>query len=153
MKAEGLLVVWSYQGTATVRAQDTDWWVLVSEQRLIVPASIDYRLNLTLADVAYNEAAKLVTITLPRLRLSDMAFHPEQATTINGGELTFSDNKVQAFNRRAYRTARRAITAQTQQRLMVDQAKASARDRVQSLFEIPLRIAGHPDVRVVATFD
>lgn len=156
LKAESSLVVWSYRGTATVRAQDTDWWVFESEQRLIVPASVDYRLNLedlTLADVAFNEEAKIVTVTLPRLRLSDVAFYPEQATTINGGVLTFSDDKVQALNRRAYRTARRAVTAQAQQRAMVDLAKRRAREDIEAFFELPLRIAGHPDVRVVATFD
>ena len=156
LRAENKLVVWSYQGTAKVQARDTDWWVFESEQTLIVPASVDYRLNLsdlTLASVDYDEAAKLVRVELPRLKLSDVAFYPEQATTINGGLLTFSDDKVQALNRRAYRSARRAIVAQAQQRIMVDVAKRKARENVEEFFEIPLRIAGHPDVKVVATFD
>ena len=156
LRAENKLVVWSYQGTANVRARDTDWWIFESEQRLIVPASVDYRLNLselTLADVEYDESAKLVRVELPRLKLSSVAFYPEKATTINGGLLTLSDEKVQALNRRAYATARRAITAQAQQRAMVKVAKRKARENVGEFFEIPLRIAGHPDVRVAATFD
>ena len=156
LRAENKLVVWSYQGTAKVRAKDTDWWIFESEQQLIVPASVDYRLNLnelTLADVEYDEQARLVRVELPRLKLSSVAFYPEQATTINGGLLTLSDEKVKALNRRAYATARRAITAQAQQRAMVDIAKKKARENVEEFFEIPLRIAGHPDVRVVATFD
>lgn len=156
LRAENKMVVWSYQGTAKVRAKDTDWWVFESEQQLIVPASVDYRLSLnelTLADVEYEEKAKLVRVTLPRLKLSSVAFYPEQATTINGGLLMLSDDKVQALNRRAYATARRAITAQAQQRAMVEVAKRKARENVEEFFEIPLRIAGHPDVRVVATFD
>ena len=156
LRAESKLVVWSYQGTVKVRAKDTDWWVFESEQQLIVPASVDYRLNLealTLANVRYHEEAKLVRVKLPRLKLSDVAFYPEQATTINGGLLTFSDDKVQALNKRAYRSARRAVIAQAQQRAMVDVAKRKARENVEEFFEIPLRIAGHPDVKVVATFD
>jgi len=124
--------------------------------RLIVPASVDYRLNLnelTLADVEYDENAKLVRVDLPKLKLSSVAFYPEQATTTNGGILTFDEDKVQALNKRAYATARRAITAQAQQRAMVDVAKRKARENVEEFFEIPLRIAGHPDVKVVATFD
>lgn len=156
LRAENKLVVWSYMGTARVRAKDTDWWIFESEQELIVPATVDYRLNLadlTIADVTYDEKAKLVRVKLPRLRLSDVAFSPERATTINGGILTMSDDKVQGLNKRAYATARKAITAQAQQPAMVDVAKRKARENVEEFFEIPLRIAGHPDVKVVATFD
>lgn len=156
LRAENKLVVWSYQGTVKVQARDTDWWVFESEQTLIVPASVDYRLNLnelTLADVDYDEGAKLVRVELPRLKLSDVAFYPEQATTINGGLLTFSDDKVQALNERAYRSARKAVIAQAQQRAMVDVAKRQAQENIELYFAIPLRIAGQPDVRVVATFD
>ena len=108
LRAESELVVWSYQGTVKVRATDTDWLVFESEQHLIVPASVDYRLNLqefSLADVRFDEKAALVRVTLPKLKLSDVAFYPEQATAINGGLLTFSDEKVQALNKRAYRSA------------------------------------------------
>ena len=156
LRAENKLIVWSYLGTAKVRAKDTDWWIFESEQLLIVPAAVEYRLNLadlTLADVTYDEKSKLVRVKLPRLRLSDVAFSPERATTINGGILTMSDDKVQALNRRAYATARRAVTAQAQQRAMLEVAKRKARENVEEFFEIPLRIAGHPDVRVIATFD
>lgn len=153
LRAENKLVVWSYQGTASVIARDTDWWIFASEQRLIVPASVAYRLNLGGLTLNYNEQAKLVTVRLPPLTLSDVAFQPERATTLNGGLLTLSDDKVQALNKRAYRTARRAITAQAQQRAMVGVAKERARENVEQLFELPLRITGHPDVEVVATFD
>ena len=156
LRAENKLIVWSYQGTANVRARDTDWWIFESEQQLIVPASVDYQLNLrelTLADVEYDEKAKVVKVELPRLKLSSVSFYPEQATTINGGVLTLSDDKVKALNKRAYVTARKAITAQAQQRTMVELAKRKARENVEEFFGIPLRIAGHPDVRVVATFD
>jgi len=156
LRAESELVVWSYQGTVKVRATDTDWLVFESEQHLIVPASVDYRLNLqefSLADVRFDEKAALVRVTLPKLKLSDVAFYPEQATAINGGLLTFSDEKVQALNKRAYRSARRAVTAQAQQATKVEVAKRKARENVEELFELPLRIAGHPGVKVVASFD
>ena len=156
LKAENSLVVWSFKGTVTVKAKDTDFWILESEQTLIVPASVDYRLplsQLTLANVDYNETAKLVTVKLPKLKMSDVAFQPESATTISGGILTMSDDKVQALNKRAYSSARRAFVAQAQQKTMVDLAKRQAGKNVTQLFEIPLRIAGHPDVKVVATFD
>lgn len=156
LRAESSLVVWSYKGTATVRVSREDYLIFESTQRLIVPATVDYRLplaDLTLADVEFNEAAKLVTVRLPKLKLSDVAFQPEQATTISGGLLTMDDDMVQALNKRAYRSARRAVTAQAQQAKMRELAEREAKEVVERFFEIPLRIAGHPDIEVVATFD
>lgn len=156
LRAESSLVIWSYKGTATVRVSREDYLIFESTQRLIVPATVDYRLplaDLTVADVEFNEAAKLVTVRLPKLKLSDVAFQPEQATTISGGLLTMDDDMVQALNKRAYRSARRAVTAQAQQAKMRELAEREAKEVVERFFEIPLRIAGHPDIEVVATFD
>lgn len=156
LRAENSLVVWSYKGTSSIKATRTSFWVFKGEQQLIVPYTVDYRLNLselTLDKVEYNERAKIVTVRLPKLRLSDVAFQPEQATTINGGILSYSDATVQALGKLAYRTARKAAVKQAQQRSMVNVAKGQAKKNVRSLFEIPLRIAGHPDVKVVAIFD
>ena len=156
LRSENSLVVYSYKGTATVKATRTSWWIFKGEQRLIVPYAVDYRLNLsnlTLNKVEYNEAAKIVTVHLPKLGMSDVAFQPEQATTINGGLLSYSDDTVQELGKLAYRTARTAATKQAQQNGMVDVAKRQAKENVETYFEIPLRLAGQPDVRVVATFD
>jgi hypothetical protein len=156
LRAENTLVVWSYKGTATVKVSRSKWWLFKGEQRLIVPYAIDYRLNLadlTLDKVEFNEKAKIVTVHLPKLRISDVAFQPEQATTINGGLLTFNDDTVQALNKLSYKAARKAAVKQSQQKTMLNLARKQAKENVQSYFEIPLRIAGQPDVRVVATFD
>lgn len=156
LRSENSLVVYSYKGTATVKATRTTWWIFKGEQRLIVPYAVDYRLNLsnlTLDKVEYNKAAKIVTVHLPKLSMSNVAFQPEHATTINGGILTYDDDTVQELGKLAYKTARTAATKQAQQNGMVDVAKRQARENVQAYFEIPLRIAGHPDVKVVATFD
>ena len=156
LRSENSLVVYSYKGTATVRASRTSMWVFEGEQKLIVPYAVDYRLNLadlSLDKVEYNEAAKIVTVHLPKLGMSDVAFQPEEATTVNGGILTYSDNTVQALGKLAYRTARTAATKQAQQNGLINVAKRQAKENIQAYFEIPLRIVGQPDVKVVATFD
>ena len=156
LRAENSLVVWSYKGTASVRATRKSWWIFEGEQRLIVPYTVDYRLNLsdlTLDKVKYNEKTKIVTVRLPKLRLSDVAFQPERATTVNGGILTYDDDTVQALGKLAYGTARKAAVKQAQQRSMVNVAKRQAKENIETYFEIPLRIAEKPDVKVVATFD
>ena len=124
-------------------------------QELSVPAVVTYYLDLsdlTLADVAFNEAAKLVTVRLPRVTLGDIAFQPEAATTINGGLLTWNDEQVEALRKLNYASARRAMVAQAQQPGLLNVARKQAIGNVESYFAIPLRIVGQPDVKVVATF-
>ena len=156
LRAENTLVVWSYKGTATVKVTREKWRVFKGEQRLIVPYAVDYRLNLadlSLDKVEFNEKSKIVTVHLPKLRISDVVFQPEQATTINGGLLTFDDDTVQALSKLSYAAARKAAVKQSQQKTMLGLARKQAKENITAYFEIPLRVAGQPDVRVVATFD
>ena len=149
------LLVLSYKGTSTVRAERSILWLFDGHQDLIVPAVVPYYLDLsgiTLADVAYNEKAKIVTVKLPRVTLGDIAFQPESATTINGGILTFSEAQIEALRKQNYTNARRAMIKQAQGAGLLNAARRQAQANVKALFEIPLRIAGQPDVRVVTTF-
>lgn len=156
LRDENKLLVFSYKGTAKVQAGRTVLWLFGGEQELIVPAVVTYYLdlsNLSLADVRYNEKAKLVTVKLPKVTLGEIAFQPENATTINGGVLTFSDEQVEALRKANYANARRAMVAQAQQPGLLNAAMRQARTNVENYFAIPLRIAGMPDVKVAATFD
>lgn len=155
LRDENKLLVFSYKGTAKVQAGRTVLWLFGGEQELIVPAIVKYYLDLSdlsLADVRYDEKAKLVTVKLPKVTLGEIAFQPENATTINGGVLTFSDEQVEALRKANYKNARSAMIAQAQQPGLLNAAKRLARTNVESYFAIPLRIAGLPDVKVAATF-
>jgi signal transduction histidine kinase len=156
LREENRLQVFSYKGTARVQTERSRWWLFGGRQELIVPAVVDYYVDLsrlTLADVTYNEAQKLVTVHLPALSIRDIVFQPENATTINGGVLTFMQGEVEELQRLNYRSARRAVAAQAQQAGLINAAKRQAVENVTSYFEIPLRIAGQPDVKVAATFN
>lgn len=155
LRDENRLLVFSYKGNARVSAERTRFWLLSGTQELNVPAVVNYYLDLsdlTLADVSYNDAAKVVTVRLPAVRLGDIAFQPENASTVNGGVLTYGEGTVEALRRLNYKNARRAMVAQAQQPGLLNEARRRARENVQAYFEIPLRIAGRPDVKVVATF-
>ncbi|MCP3735833.1 DUF4230 domain-containing protein [Sphingomonas sp. RP10(2022)] len=155
LRDENRLLVFSYTGNARVSAERTRFWLLSGTQELNVPAVVNYYLDLsdfTLADVSYNDAAKVVAVRLPAVTLGDIAFQPENASTVNGGVLTFGEDTVEALRRLNYKSARRAMVAQAQQPGLLNEARRRARENVQSYFEIPLRIAGRPDVKVVATF-
>lgn len=155
LREENRLLVFSYKGAAKVRAERTVWWLFGGRQELSVPAVVNYYVDLsglTLADVSFNETAKLVTVRLPRVTLGDIAFQPENATTINGGLLTWDEDQVEALRKLNYAAARRAMVAQAQQPGLLNAAKRQASTNITNLFEIPLRVGGQPDVKVVATF-
>lgn len=155
LREESKLLVYTYKGTAKVQAGRTVLWLFGGEQELIVPAVVTYYLDLSdlsLADVQYDDKAKVVTVRLPKVSLGEIAFQPENATTINGGVLTFSEEQVEALRKANYANARRAMVAQAQQPGLLDAAKRQARTSVENYFAIPLRIAGLPDVKVAATF-
>ena len=155
LRKENKLQVFSYKGGAKVSTGTDGLLFFNGEQELNVPAVVNYYLDLnqlTLADVTFDEKAKLVRVLLPKLQIGDIAFQPERATTVNGGLLTFNDAQVEAFRTRNYASARRAMVAQAQGKDIVAEAKEQAQEAVTNYFEIPLRIAGQPDVKVVATF-
>lgn len=156
LRDERRMLVFSYKSTAKVQAERSVWWLFGGRQELSVPAVVNYYVDvsdLSLADVSFNEAAKIVTVRLPKITLGDIAFQPENATTINGGILTWDDDQVEALRKLNYRNARRAMVAQAQQPGLLNSARKQARSNITGLFEIPLRIAGQPDVKVVATFN
>lgn len=155
LRLENKLLVFSYKGSVKVEAERTLWWIFGGRQELIIPALVPYYLDLsklTLANVDFDEKAKLVKVKLPPLELGDIAFQPENATTTNGGILTFSEEQVEALRKMNYANARKAMIKQAQGKGLFDTAKRQARENIASYFEIPLRIAGKPDVKVLATF-
>ena len=155
LRDENKLLVFSYKTTATVEADRSVLWVFGGHQQLIVPAVVNYYLDLselTLADVDYNERAKLVTVMLPPITLGDIAFQPENATTTNGGLLTFSEQQVEELRKANYGNARRAMVAQAQGPGLLNAAHKQAQADITAYFGIPLRIAGLPDVKVVTAF-
>ena len=155
LKGQNKLLVFSYKGTAIVTAKNTELWLFEGRQNLIVPSVVNYYLDLSelsLADVSFDKKAKLVRVKLPQLQIGDIAFQPESATTLNGGLLAFSDEQVEELRKLNYKTARRAMVQQAQSKTLVGMAKRQAQTNIASYFEIPLRIVGQPDVKVVATF-
>lgn len=155
LRLENKLLVFSYKGSARVQAERTLWWIFGGRQELMIPAVVPYYVDLSalsLANVDYDEQAKLVRVKLPPLVMGDIAFQPEKATTINGGILMFSEEQVEDLRKMNYANARKAMIKQAQGAGLFDLAKRQARENITSYFEIPLRIAGQPDVKVIATF-
>jgi len=156
LRAENKLLVYSYKGSTKVIASRTYYKIFSGRQELQIPAVVNYYLDLsdlTLANVTFEEKAKIVRVRLPKLKLGDIAFQPENAMSVSGGILSWNDDQVEALRKLNYQTARKAMVRQAQQKGLVDAAKKQAIDNITNYFEIPLRVAGLPDVKVVAAFD
>lgn len=129
LRAEQKLLVYSFKGFAAVSVERDGLLMLDGRQDLIVPASVGYFVDLsglTLDDVGYDEASRLITVRLPPLVMGDVAFEPEGARTINGGLLTFSQAEVDALSRLNYASARKAFIKQAQDTSLVAIAKRQA---------------------------
>lgn len=105
LRDENKMLVFAYKGTAKVRVKSTKFWVLGAPQELIVPAVVNYYVDLSklsLAEVTYHDKAKLVRVKVPPVVMGDIAFQPEQATTVNVGVLTYSQAQVDELLKRNY---------------------------------------------------
>lgn len=156
LKKENKLQVYQFKGEVSVEVTRSKLWgLLEGRQQMMVPAAISYYVDLSqlgMNDVTYDAQAKQVNVALPPLVLGDIAFQPERARTVNGGLLTFSQEQVDELAKLNYATARRAFTAQAQDSAMIEQARQNALQAIKAQFEIPLRVVGKPDVKVVAAF-
>jgi hypothetical protein len=155
LRSDGTLVVLRVKGTATVSTDRDGFLLLDGHQVMVVPATVSLGVDLSrlsMEDVTYDEATKLVTVRLPPLTMSDVAFEPEGARTIDGGLLSFSQVQVDELSKENYANARRAFTKQVQGAYFVTSARTAAANSVERYFEMPLRAIGREDVRVVATF-
>jgi len=155
LRLDNKLQVFAFKGGARVWAKTTRLIVLSGRQELYVPAVVSYYIDLsqlTDASAVLDEKAKQVTVKLPPLLVGEIAFQPENATTTNGGVLTFSQAQVDELTRLNYTTARQTMVKQAQQASIIAMAQRQARESIVRYFQIPLRIAGRPDLKVVATF-
>jgi hypothetical protein len=155
LREEAQLKVFSVKVGSEVELDRTRFYLFGLHQKLTVPAAVSYFLDLsqlTYADVQFDEKAKLVRVLLPKITIGDIAFQPENATTVNGGLLSYSEEQVEEVRKANYAQARRAVVAQAQQSGFINAAKRQAIADVEQYFSIPLRIAGQPDVKVTATF-
>ncbi len=156
LKAQNKLQVYQFTGESRVSLRRSRLaGLLKGSQEMIVPASVAYYVDLAklgIEDVIYNAEAKVVFVDLPPLTMGDVAFAPEKARTTNGGLLTFDEDQVEEMRKLNYAAARKAFVRLAQSPSIVGVAKAQSAKNVKDYFEIPLRIVGHPDVKVVARF-
>ncbi|HEY0627489.1 MAG TPA: DUF4230 domain-containing protein [Allosphingosinicella sp.] len=119
---------------------------LSAEKTLIMPGMVRYELDLAKLqqrDIAWNEATKTLSISLPPLEISGPEVDLREIREYDGGgvliALTDAENRLDAANRER---GRQELIQQARQPLPMRLARDAARRAVARSFAMPLRAAG-----------
>ena len=127
---------------------------LESRQAMIVPATVEYRLDLSEMDEGdfdWDPATQTLDVALPPILVSTPNINEAQARYFTDG-VWISRDASAALNRSNSEIAeRRAVAFATNAEIM-GLARSAARETVQQNLAIPLQVAGFGEVRVTVRF-
>ena len=129
--------------------------VLRSRQATIVPASVEYRLDLSgmdRGDLAWDEAGDRLTVTLPQLQTSRPNIDEGAARVFTEGAYVTRD-AAQDLARNNSQQAERKASAFAKNPEILALARQAAREAVRQNLTIPLQVAGYGDVTVDVRFE
>ena len=129
--------------------------VLRSRQATIVPASVEYRLNLSgmeRGDFVWDEAGDRLTVTLPQIQTSRPNIDEGAARVFTEGAYITRD-AAQDLARNNSQQAERKASAFAKNPEILALARQAARQAVRQNLTIPLQVAGYDDVTVDVRFE
>jgi len=129
--------------------------VLRSRQATIVPATVEYRLDLSgmeRGDFVWDEAGDRLTVTLPQLQTSRPNIDEGAARVFTEGAYVTRD-AAQDLARNNSQQAERKGTAFAKNPEILALARQAAREAVRQNLTIPLQVAGYGDVSVDVRFE
>lgn len=127
---------------------------LQSRQAMIVPATVDYRLDLsqmTREDFAWDPEAETLAVTLPPLRISRPNVDEARARLFTDGVYVSRDASA-SLSASNSRIAERKAAEFAKNRQILDMARSAAKDAIRQNLTIPLQVAGYGDVSVTVRF-
>ncbi len=150
------LTVFSAQLAPVVSADDVRaFGILTSRQVAVIPARIDYTLDLSQMNAArmkWDAATGRLDVTLPPLQLSKPNLDEGRAQYLREG--VFITGAAQAkLTRDNTLTAERLAADQARNPVLLNLAKDAARTVMQQNLAIPLQVAGYDTVTVTVRFD
>lgn len=129
--------------------------VFKSRQAMIVPATVEYRLDLSLVrrdDFAWNAQSETLDIVLPPLRISRPNLDEAQARVFTEGTFVTRDASTALSQNNSVQAERRAqVFAKNPEILAL--ARNAAKDAIRQNLAIPLQVAGYGDVSVNVRFE
>jgi len=149
------LTVFSAQLAPVVASDDERLMgLLTSRQIAVIPARVDYTLDLskmTRSSMAWDEEAQRLTVTLPPLTVSRPNLDEGRAQYLREGvwiTRTAQDDLTRANTKLAEQQA----VEQAANPVLMNLARAAAKDAVRQNLSAPLQVSGHPAATVVVRF-
>lgn len=149
------LTVFSAQLAPVVASDDERLLgMLKSRQIAVIPARVDYTLDLskmTRASMAWDEAAQRLTVTLPPLTVSRPNLDEGRAQYLREGVWITREAQGE-LTRDNTRQAEQQAVQQAANPVLLNLARAAAKDAVRQNLSAPLQVSGHPQATVIVRF-
>lgn len=150
------LTVFSAQ-VAPVVASDDDrlFGMLKSRQVAVIPARIDYTLDLSAMSrdrMKWDADKKVLSVLLPPLKVSKPNLDEAHAQYLREG-VWITAQAQETLNRNNTLLAEQLATAQGANPVLTGLARSAAKDAIRQNLAIPLEVAGFGSVTVVPRFD
>lgn len=129
--------------------------LLNSEQAVAVPATVEYRLDLSGVGrerMSWNEDEQVLLLRLPPPRVSKPNIDQSKARVFTKGVWVTSDAQDDLRRNNAEQAERKALEFASQPDIIA-MAKRAAREAVSQNLAVPLQVAGFEDASVTVRFD
>ena len=129
--------------------------LLKSRQAAIIPALVEYRLDLASMDrdrLRWDQGTQTLAVTLPPLRISRPNLDEGQARTFTEGTLV-TGGAAQALAKNNSLQAERKAAQFANNPEVMGLARQAAKDAVRQNLAIPLQVAGFENAKVTVRFD
>ena len=129
--------------------------LLESRQAAIIPATVEYRLDLSQMDrdrFAWDEATETLDVVVPVLKISRPNLDEAEAKTFTEGTYVSRDASADLARNNSLQAERKAATFAKNPEVL-RMARSAAKEAVRQNLAIPLQVAGFGDVTVNVRFD
>ncbi|MXO62300.1 DUF4230 domain-containing protein [Qipengyuania oceanensis] len=129
--------------------------LLKSRQAAIIPATVEYRLDLSQMDrdrFLWNDATDTMTVVLPVLKISRPNLDEAEQRVFTEGNWVTRDASADLARNNSQQAERKAAAFAKNPEIL-SMARQAAKDAVRQNLAIPLQVAGYGDVTVNVRFD
>jgi hypothetical protein len=156
LEKQDKLTVFSAQLSPVVASEDSQLLgVLKSRQVAVIPARVDYTLDLAKMDpsrLAWDGKSHTMTVQLPALTVGRPNLDEGRAQYLREG-VWISNNAQARLTRKNTQLAEQQAVQQAANPVLMDLARSAAREAISQNLAIPLQVAGYGDVKVTVHFD
>jgi hypothetical protein len=156
LEKQDKLTVFSAQLSPVVSSEDSQLLgVLKSRQVAVIPARVDYTLDLSKMDksrLAWNAGTHTMSVQLPALTVGRPNLDEGRAQYLREG-VWITNNAQARLTRRNTQLAEQQAVQQAANPVLMDLARSAAREAIAQNLAIPLQVAGYGDVKVTVRFD